>query len=95
MTYARQVEIASGGKNGLDFELVDKSDGNGVQIIPKSAGFVIPNAGQINAAKNRADADVAELVSSKDNVRGRPSGSSPAQLNARLTSLEAIVADLL
>lgn len=95
MSYARQVEIASGGKNGSDFELVDNRDGNGVQIIPLMTGFVIPTTGKINAARARADADVAEINTARTNVKGRPTGSSPAQLNARLTNLEALIADLL
>ena len=94
MTYSRQVEVASDGVNGIDFELVDNSDGKGVQIIPKVAGFVIPTEAEIDAAETEADAIDAELIASSASIKARPSGVAPPELEARLTALEAIVAEL-
>lgn len=95
MTYARQVEVASGGENGRDFELIDYSDGEGVQIRKLNTSFVVPTDAEIDAAETEANDIENELIASRNSIKARPSGVSPPVLEERLTALEAIVAEML
>ena len=93
--YRRQVEIASGGANGIDFELYDESQGLGVQIRALKGTFVEPTEAEIASAQPAAVVQEAELASSKQKVKDRPTGGGLPALDERVTSLEAIVADLI